>query len=57
VDGDGAVYVTGDTESSDFPATPGDFDTTFNDNSDAFVVKAGDAEILDFSPSCLPDCF
>jgi hypothetical protein len=43
VDGSGAAYVTGDTHSSDFPVTPGAFDTTYNgggfDRGDAFVVK------------------
>jgi len=39
VDESGAVYVTGGTDSSDFPTTPGAFDTTFNGSSDAFVVK------------------
>jgi uncharacterized protein (TIGR03382 family) len=39
VDGSGNVYVTGVTESTDFPATGG-FDTTFGGGtSDAFVVK------------------
>jgi hypothetical protein len=39
VDGAGAAYVTGYTYSSDFPTTPGAFDTTYNGNYDAFVVK------------------
>ena len=42
VDANGAVYVTGATDSSDFPTTPGAFDTSFNGGSiwgDAFVVK------------------
>jgi hypothetical protein len=38
VDESGAAYVTGPTNSSDFPTTPGAFDTTLNSN-DAFVVK------------------
>ena len=42
-DGSGAAYVTGGTGSSDFPTTPGAFDTTCrvcpNGNVDAFVVK------------------
>jgi len=39
VDGSGSAYVTGDTESSDFPTTPGAFDTSFNSTRDAFVAK------------------
>ena len=39
MDGSGATYVTGWTYSSDFPTTPGAFDTTYNGGSDAFVVK------------------
>jgi len=39
VDGAGAAYVTGYTYSSNFPTTPGVFDTTYNGSDDAFVVK------------------
>jgi hypothetical protein len=39
VDGSGAAYVTGKTDSSDFPTTPDAFDTDFSGISDAFVVK------------------
>jgi hypothetical protein len=39
VDGSGAAYVVGGTESSSFPITPDAFDTTYNGNRDAFVVK------------------
>ena len=43
VDGSGAAYVTGVTESHDFPTTPGAFDVTINDGylgpTDAFVTK------------------
>ena len=35
---DGRAYVTGVTSSSDYPTTPGAFDTTFNAN-EAFVTK------------------
>ncbi len=38
-DGSGAAYVTGYTNSSNFPTTPGAFDPTYNGSSDAFVVK------------------
>ena len=39
VDAAGNAYVTGFTESMDFPTTSGAFDTTFNGHSDAFVTK------------------
>ncbi len=39
VDGVGYVYVAGDTSSSDFPVTPGTFDTTLDGPGDAFIVK------------------
>jgi len=39
VDGAGSAYVMGSTNSSNFPTTPGTFDTSSNGNSDAFVAK------------------
>src|SRR5262245_12443173 len=39
VDAGGNVYVTGRTDSANFPTTPGSFDTTFNGGVDAFVTK------------------
>ena len=39
VDRRGRAYVTGNTESADYPTTPGAFDTTFNGSLDAFVTK------------------
>jgi len=41
VDGSGNAYVTGLTYSSDFPTTPGAFDTSYDvgDRADAFVTK------------------
>jgi len=39
MDGAGSVYVAGHTNSSDFPTTPGAFDTSYNGNWDAFVAK------------------
>jgi hypothetical protein len=39
VDGEGNSYVTGYTESTDFPVTPGAFQTTFKGSADAFVTK------------------
>jgi hypothetical protein len=41
VDGVGAAYVTGLTDSTDFPTTAGAFDQTHNEESDAFVTKVG----------------
>jgi thrombospondin type 3 repeat protein/beta-propeller repeat-containing protein len=38
VDGAGSAYVTGVTDSANFPTTPGAFDTTLV-NADAFVTK------------------
>jgi len=39
VDGAGQAYVTGWTSSTDFPTTPGAFDTTHNGTTDVFVSK------------------
>ncbi len=39
VDSAGSAYVTGGTGSSDFPTTPGAFQTTFGGLTDAFVTK------------------
>jgi hypothetical protein len=39
LDAAGNVYVTGRTDSADFPTTAGSFDTTFNGEVDAFVTK------------------
>jgi len=44
VDGAGSAYVTGSTDSSDFPTTVGAFDTSYNGGyRDAFVVKVNAA--------------
>ncbi len=39
VDSDGLLHVMGDTDSSDFPTTPGAFSTTMTGTRDVFVVK------------------
>ena len=38
VDAEGNIYVTGTTNSNDFPTTPGTYDT-YNGNGDVFVTK------------------
>lgn len=46
VDETGSAFITGDTFSSDFPTSPGAFDSTHDGQTDAFVAKlspAGDA--------------
>ncbi len=40
LDAAGNVYVSGRTNSPDFPATPGAFDTSFNGRADAYVAKS-----------------
>ncbi len=37
----GDAYVTGGTESADFPTTSGAFDTTFNGDRDTYVTRLG----------------
>ncbi|MFO0984366.1 MAG: hypothetical protein U1E76_22015 [Planctomycetota bacterium] len=54
VDPTGALLVTGDTESADFPTTPGAYDTSFNGTGgyfgDVFVTKvSADGTILLYS--------
>ena len=39
IDASGCAYVTGTTGSSNFPTTPGAFQTTYGGNRDAFVTK------------------
>jgi len=39
VDSAGRIYLTGQALSTDFPTTPGAFQTVFGGNSDAFVAK------------------
>lgn len=39
MDSAGNIYITGQTFSSDYPTTPGAYDTTFNGNDDIMVSK------------------
>jgi hypothetical protein len=39
IDGSGSVYVTGGTDSADFPTTPGAFDKSRQGDVDSFIVK------------------
>ncbi len=39
IDDSGQVYLTGPTSSPGFPTTPGAYDTSFNGNTDIFVLK------------------
>ncbi len=39
VDASGGVFLTGFTDSPDFPVTPGSFDTVYNGSGDAFALK------------------
>jgi beta-propeller repeat-containing protein len=39
IDGSGNAYVAGGADSDDFPTTAGAFDTSYNDDGDAFVTK------------------
>ncbi len=43
VDGAGSAYVTSSTDSSNFPTTPGAFDTSHHGEWDAFVAKLNPA--------------
>jgi hypothetical protein len=45
----GSTYVTGVTSSSDFPTTPGAYQTTFADAYEGFVAKISAATTLVFS--------
>jgi hypothetical protein len=41
VDGNGVATVSGTTSSSNFPTTPGAYDTSYSGSSDAFVFRLG----------------
>ncbi len=43
VDADGNAYITGKTQSRNFPTTEGAFDERYNRGGDAFVTKLNDA--------------
>ncbi len=50
VGADGSVYVSGKTESPNFPTTPGAYDTSYNNKGDVFVSKMnGDLSALSAS--------
>ena len=49
IDSAGNAYVVGDTDSTDFPTTPGAYDTTDNERKDAFVTKFDPSGALVYS--------
>lgn len=49
VDGTGYAYVAGDTTASNFPTTPGAFQTTYQ--SDSKVTHQGDLFVVKFNPT------
>jgi len=51
VDSSGAAYVTGLTRSSDFPATPGAYDTTYNESCGSPILPCADAFVAKLNPS------
>ena len=51
VDGKGSVYVTGNTFSTDFPTTPGAFQTVCNHGNVSGCVSFGDAFVTRLTPS------
>jgi Big-like domain-containing protein/beta-propeller repeat-containing protein len=54
VDGLGDAYVTGSTDSTNFPTTPGAFQTTLGGSYDAFVTKIADKHSTTTSVICSP---
>lgn len=55
IDGSGNIYLTGTTDSTDFPTTQGAFQRQLGGNSDAFVMKIGPvaAPSVSLAPSAL----
>ena len=50
VDGNGSAYITGRTDSANYPTTSGSYSTTYNANRDVFVTKLGhNGTYLEFS--------
>jgi uncharacterized protein (TIGR03437 family) len=50
VDGTGAVYIAGGTNSRNFPTTAGVMQTTYGGDGGNFVFSAGDAFVAKFNP-------
>jgi hypothetical protein len=55
LDANGSIYLTGSTDSTDFPVTQGAFQDLLGGNTDAFVVKIGSssAAAVSLSPTVL----
>ena len=51
LDSTGGVYVTGYTDSSGFPTTSGAFDTSYDNNGDAFVLKINGLQVGNQPPT------
>ena len=50
IDADGWAYVTGETQSADFPTTPGSYDRSHNGSVDGFLTKLSpDGSALGYS--------
>ncbi len=53
LDANGNLYLTGTTNSTDFPVTPSAFQTVFGGNIDAFIAKIGIAPAVSLSTNSL----